>query len=53
MIFIVQYTRYFKEFGCEDVDTKEFDNLKEANDFYNEHQDDKNVMLFVGKDRLR
>lgn len=56
MVFIVQYTRYFEEFGCNDIDTKEFDNLKEANDFYNERLTlcgDTSVKLYAGKDRIR
>ena len=53
MTYTVQFTRYFEEFGCEDVDTKEFDTLKEANDFYEEHLNDKNLKLYAGKDRIR
>lgn len=52
MIFKVQYTKYFEEFGWEDVDTKEFDNLKDAWAFYLENINDKNVQLWAGKDRL-
>lgn len=52
MTFTVQYTRYFEEFGCTDVDQTEFDNLKDAYDFYKENIDDKNVKLYVGKDRI-
>lgn len=53
MLYTVQFTRFFAEFGWEDVDTMEFDNLKDANDFYEIHKNDENVKLFVGKDRIR
>lgn len=51
--FKVQYTRFFKEFDLEDVDTLEFDTLAEANKFYELHKKDKNVQLWAGKDRIR
>lgn len=47
MTYKVQYTRFFEEFGWEDVDTKEFDNLQEANDFYNNNLDDDNIQMWV------
>lgn len=34
MKFVVEFTRYFEEFGCEDFDTKEFETLNEANNFF-------------------
>ena len=52
MTYTVQFTRYFEEFGFEDCDTKEFDNLKEASAFYQENINDVNVQLWAGKDRL-
>lgn len=36
MTFTVEYKRYFEEFGWEDYDTEDFDNLKEAWARYNE-----------------
>lgn len=54
MVITVQFTRYFEELGFEDCDTKEFDNIKEANDFFNTIDDkDKGKKLFVGKDRIQ
>ena len=54
MKFTVQFTRYFEEFDIEDCDTKEFDTLKEANDFYNSISDnDRNKKIFCEKDRIR
>lgn len=52
MTYKVQYTRYFEEFGFEDCDTKEFDNLKSAWVFYQENINDKNVQLWAGEVRL-
>lgn len=52
-MYKVQFTRYFEEFGLEDCDTMEFDNLKEASLFYELHKDDSNVQLWVGTDRLK
>lgn len=34
MKVVVEFTRYFEEFGFEDFDTKEFATLNEANDFF-------------------
>lgn len=42
MKYMVQFTRYFEEFGWEDVDTKEFDNIKDAYDFYSEKKEKDN-----------
>lgn len=53
MTYKVQFTRYFEEFGFEDCDTREFDNIKDANDFYNKHEGDSNLQLWAGKDRIR
>ena len=54
MKYKVQFTRYFEEFDLYDCDTKEFDNLKEANEFFNSvSDDDENKKLFAGKDRIR
>ncbi len=53
MTFTVQFTRFFEEFGCEDVDTKEFDNLKDAWNYYITIKDsDSNAKLYAGKDRI-
>jgi len=52
MKYKVQFTRYYEEFGFDDVDTKEFDNLKDAWNFYNSIKDDRNVQLWEGKDRI-
>ena len=35
MKIMVEYLRYFEEFGWEDFDTVEFNNIKDANNFYN------------------
>ena len=48
---MVEYWRYFEEFGWENFDTVEFDNIKDANDFYNNiTSTDKRI--WVGKDRI-
>lgn len=52
MKYKVQFMRYFEEFDCCDYDIKEFNNLKEANDFFNSISND-DKKLFVGKDRIR
>ena len=52
MKYTVAFIRFFEEFGCYDVDTKEFDTIKEANDFYNSINDEYKK-LYVGKDRIR
>ena len=36
MTFTVEYVRYFEEYGWEDFDTEQFDNLSEAWERYNE-----------------
>lgn len=49
----VQYTRYFEEFGMNDIDIAEFDNINDANAFYNKHiTTDPTVKMFIGKDRI-
>lgn len=54
MKYTVQFTRYFEEFDFEDCDTKEFDNVKDANDFFNSiNDDDNNKKLFAGRDRIK
>lgn len=53
MIYTVQFTRYFEEFGFNDCDKKDFDNLKDAWAFYNEkkeNKDDRYVQLWVKKE---
>ena len=52
MTYKVQFTRYFEEFGCTDVDTAEFDNLKDAYNFYLENIDDEHVQLWEGNNRI-
>jgi len=53
MKYKVQFTRYFEEFGFNDCDTKEFDNIKDANNFYNAiSKDDKARQLWAGNDCL-
>ena len=52
MTFKVQITRYFEEFGCTDTDLVEFDDLKDAYEFYNNNIDDKNLKLYAGNDRI-
>lgn len=51
MTFTVFYTRYFGKYGWYDPDTKEFDSLTEAWNFYNEMKTenpaDRNLALFV------
>ena len=51
-VYKVQYTRFFEEFGCEDVDTTEFDNLSDAYEFYEEKKNDERVQLWCNNDRL-
>ena len=51
MKIMVEYLRYFEEFGCEDFDTVEFNNIKDANNFYNNiTSTDKRI--WVGEDRM-
>ena len=48
---MVEYWRYYEEFGWENFVTVEFDNIKDANDFYNNiTSTDKRI--WVGKDRI-
>lgn len=52
---IVQFTRYFEEFGFEDCDTKEFDNLKDAYQLYceiEETKEDRFLQLWFNGDRI-
>lgn len=53
MTYTVQYTRFFEEFGCEDIDSKEFESISEANEFFNQHSDDENIKMFAGNERIR
>lgn len=49
MRFTVEFMRYFEEFGCEDFDTREFDSLKDAYQFYNTLKDGgTDVRLYQG-----
>ena len=51
MKIMVEYLRYFEEFGWEDFDTVEFNNIKDANNFYNNiTSTDKRI--WVGEDRI-
>ena len=51
MKIMVEYLRYFEEFGWQDFDTVEFNNIKDANNFYNNiTSTDKRI--WVGEDRI-
>ena len=54
MTYKVQYTRFFEEFGCTDIDTREFESLRDAYEFMSElvKQGDKNAKMYAGNDRI-
>ena len=51
MSIMVEYWRYFEEYGWYDFDTVEFTNIKDANNFYNQI-DSEDKRIWVGKDRI-
>ena len=52
MAFTVEYMRYFEEFGWNDFDTEEFDNLKDAYARYNELKETTETRLLVDGQRI-
>lgn len=53
MTFTVQFTRYFEEFGFYDCDTKEFNNLADAWNYFTSIKDtDENAQLWQCTTRL-
>lgn len=53
MTYAVQFTRYFEDFGFEDCDTKDFNNLADAWNFFASIKDtDRNAQLWQGTTRL-
>lgn len=52
MVFMVEYMRYFEEFGWNDFDTEEYDNLADAYARYNELKDTTETRLWADKQRI-
>lgn len=52
MAFTVEYMRYFEEFGWNDFDTEEYDNLADAYARYNELKDTTETRLWADKQRI-
>ena len=47
MTFTVEYKRYFEEFGWDDFDAEDFDNLADAYARYNELKETTDTRLLV------